>query len=158
HIGVRSICAGIAAIAVGVALESAGRHRVGARSVAPPPASSTRPVLEKGPPPRLDPPAAPARGARLEQGVVSQAAAETSAPSPSASAAFGDRFSFDEERVSFGERFVFDRKLASFNERFGGADASRAATQESTGSVLGYARAPSLDAEERAIANSATTQ
>src|SRR5262249_50924005 len=52
----------------------------------------------------------------------------------------------------------FDRKLASFNERFGGADTSLAATQESTGSVLGYARAPSPGAEEREIANSATMQ
>jgi len=147
HIGVRSICAGIAALAIGVALEPVDRHVVGAASAGLRTESALFSVFETIRPKSLDHRASLVRVASLETGSSFQSAVEESAPPASTS-----------RHDSFGERFLFDQKLASFDERFGGADTSVAEAEEGASNVLNYARLPSPGPGEHAIAQPATGQ
>jgi Protein of unknown function (DUF2778) len=160
HIGVRSICAGIAAIAVGVTLESAGRYVAGALGAGVPARSAPISALATARPKTLDHRAPLVRVASLGAAFAFEPAVEASEPSTATGygASFGERFSFDQDRISFGERFVFDQKLASFDERFAIAGNSVATSEERTGSVLSYARVPLPGAEERTIAAPASTR
>jgi Tlde1 domain len=145
HIGVRSICAGIAALAIGVALESVGRHVVGAASAGLRAESALFSVFETIRPKSLDHRASLVRVASLETGFAFESAVEESETPASTS-----------RHTSFGERFLFDQKLASFDERFAGADISVAEAEEGASNVLNYARLPSPGPGERAIAQPAT--
>jgi hypothetical protein len=145
HIGVRSICAGIAALAIGVALESVGRHVVGAASAGLRAESALFSVFETIRPKSLDHRASLVRVGSLETGFSFESAVEESEPPASTS-----------RHDSFGERFLFDQKLASFDERFAGADISVAEAEEAAGNVLNYARLPSPGPGEHAIAQPAT--
>ena len=73
HIWVRSICAGIAALAIGVALESVGRHVVGAASAGLRAESALFSVFETIRPKSLDHRASLVRVASLETGFFFQA-------------------------------------------------------------------------------------
>jgi Tlde1 domain len=145
HIGVRSICAGIAALAIGVALDSVGRHVAEAASAALWAESALFSVFETIRPKSLDHRASLVRVASLETGFAFESALEESVPPASTS-----------RHASFGERFLFDQNLASFDERFSGADISVAEPEEGARNVLNYARLPSLDPGEHAIAQPAT--
>jgi hypothetical protein len=145
HIGVRSICAGIAALAIGVALDSVGRHVAGAASVGLRAESALFSVFETIRPKSLDHRASLVRVASLETGFAFESPAEESEPPTSTS-----------RHASFGDRFLFDQKLASFDERFAGADISVAEPEEGARNVLNYARLPSPDPGEHAIAQPAT--
>jgi hypothetical protein len=145
HIWVRSICAGIAALAIGVALESVGRHVVGAASAGLRAESALSSVFETIRPKSLDHRASLVRVASLETGFAFESAVEESETPASTS-----------RHTSFGERFLFDQKLASFDERFAGADISVAEAEEGASNVLNYARLPSPGPGERAIAQPAT--
>ncbi len=145
HIWVRSICAGIAALAIGVALESVGRHVVGAASAGLRAESALFSVFETIRPKSLDHRASLVRVASLETGFTFESAVEESETPASTS-----------RHTSFGERFLFDQKLASFDERFAGADISVAEAKEDASNALNYARLPSPDAGEHAIAQPAT--
>src|SRR5262249_23302953 len=129
HIWVRSICAGIAALAIGVALESVRRHVVGAASAALRAESALFSVFETIRPKSLDHRASLVRVASLETGVAFESAIEESEALASTS-----------RHTSFGERFLFDQKLASFDERFAG---SIAEPEEGASNVLNYAGLPS---------------
>ena len=131
HIRVRSICAGIAALAVGVSLESVGRHLVGATSAGLRAESALFSVFETIRPKSLDHRASLVRVASLGTGFAFESAVEESEPPASTS-----------RHDSFGERFLFD--LASFDERFAGGDISVAETEDSDSNVLNYAHLPSL--------------
>ena len=145
YIGVRSICAGIAALAIGAALESVGRHVVGAVSAGLRVESATISVFGTIRPKSLDHRASLVRVASLETGFAFESAAEDSEPPASTS-----------RHASFGERFLFDQKLASFDERFARADIYVAETEEGASSVLNYARLSSSGLGEHAIAQPAT--
>jgi hypothetical protein len=145
HIGVRSICAGIAALAIAVALHSVGRHVAGAASVGLRTESALLSVFETVRVKSLDHRASLVRVASLETGFAFESAAEESEPPASTS-----------RHASFGERFLFDQNLASFDERFSGADISVAEPEGGARSVLNYARLPSPDPGEHAIAQPAT--
>src|SRR4029077_13173830 len=145
HIGMRSICAGIAALAIGVALGSVGRHVAEAASAALWAESALFSVFETIRPKSLDHRASLVRVASLETGFAFESALEESVPPASTS-----------RHASFGERFLFDQNLASFDERFSGADISVAEPEEGARNVLNYARLPSLDPGEHAIAQPAT--
>ena len=145
HIGVRSICAGIAALALGFALEAVGRHVVGAASAGRRAESALFSVFETIRPKSLDHRASLVRVASLETGFAVESAVEESEPPASTS-----------RHDSFGERFLFDQKLASFDERFAGMHISVAEPEEGASNMLNYARLPSLDVREYAIAQSAT--
>jgi hypothetical protein len=145
HIWVRSIYAGIAALAIGVALESVGRHVVGAASAGLRAESALFSVFEMIRPKSLDHRASLVRVASLETGFAFESAVEESETPASTS-----------RRTSFGERFLFDQKLASFDERFVGADISVAEAEEGASNVLNYARLPSPGPGEHAIAQPAT--
>jgi hypothetical protein len=147
HIGVRSICAGIAALAIGVALDSVGRHVAGAASVGLRAESALFSVFETIRPKNLDHRASLVRVASLETGFAFESAVEESEPPASTS-----------RHASFGERFLFDQKRASFDERFAGADISVAEPEEGARNVLNYARLPSPDPGEHAIAQPATSR
>jgi hypothetical protein len=141
HIGVRWICAGIAALAIGFALESVGRRVVGAASAGLLAESALFSVFETIRPKSLDHRASLVRVASLETGFAFEPAIEESEPPASTS-----------RHASFGERFLFDQKLASFDERFAGADISVAETEDGESNVLNHAHLPSPDPEEHAIA------
>src|SRR5262245_63365076 len=150
HIGVRSICAGIAALAIGVALSvgialSTGRYVVGAASAGLRADSALFSVYETIRPKTLDHRASLVRVASLEAGFAFESAVEESEPPASTS-----------PHASFGERFLFDQNLASFDERFVGADISVAEPEESASNILNYARLPSPGWGERAIPQTAT--
>ena len=98
HIGVRSICAGIAALAIGVALESVGRHVVGAASAGLRAESALFSVFEMIRPKSLDHRASLVRVASLETEFAFEPAVEESEPPASTS-----------RHASFGERFLFDK-------------------------------------------------
>jgi type VI secretion system (T6SS) effector TldE1-like protein len=157
HIGVRSICAGIAALAIGVALvaalaigvalESVGRYVVGAAGAGLRAESASISVFEPIRPKSLDHRASFVRVASLGTGFTFESAVEESEPPSSTS-----------RHDSFGERFLFDQKLASFDERFAGADISLAEAEEGASNVLNYARLPSPGRGEHAIAQPATDQ
>jgi hypothetical protein len=132
HIWVRSICAGIAALAIGVGLDSAGRHVAGAASVGLWAESALFSVFETIRPKSLDHRASLVRVASLETGFAFESAIEESETLASTS-----------RHTSFGERFLFDQKLASFDERFAGADISIAEPEEGASNVLNYAGLPS---------------
>jgi hypothetical protein len=141
----RSICAGIAALAIGVALDSVGRHVAEAASAALWAESALFSVFETIRPKSLDHRASLVRVASLETGFAFESAIEESEPPSSTS-----------RHASFGERFLFDQNLASFDERFSGADISVAEPEGGARSVLNYARLPSPDPGEHAIAQPAT--
>ncbi len=143
HIGVRSICAGIAALAVGVALESVGQHVVISAELRA--ESAPISVFEAIRPKSLDRRASLVRVASLETGLFFETAVGESEPPASTS-----------RHASFGERFLIDQKLLSFDERFAGADISVAETEEGASNVLNYARLPSPGSGEHAIAQPAT--
>jgi len=147
HISVRSICAGIAALAMGVSLESVGRHLVGATSAGLRAESALFSVFETIRPKSLDHRASLVRVASLGTGFAFESAVEESEPPASTS-----------RHDSFGERFLFDQKLASFDERFAGADISVVDAEEGASNVLKYARLPSSGPGEHAIAQPATGQ
>ena len=147
HISVRSICAGIAALAMGVSLESVGRHLVGATSAGLRAESALFSVFETIRPKSLDHRASLVRVASLGTGFAFESAVEESEPPASTS-----------RHDSFGERFLFDQKLASFAERFSGADISVVEAEEGASNVLNYARLPSPGPGEHAIAQPATGQ
>ena len=144
HIGVRSICAGIAALAIGFALESVGRRVVGAASAGLRAESALFSGFETIRPKSLDHRASLVRVASLETGFAFEPAVEESEPPASTS-----------RHASFGERFLFDQ-LASFDERFAGADISVAETEDGESNVLNYAQLPSPGPGEYAIAQPAT--
>jgi len=145
HIGVRSICAGIAALAMGVALESVGRQL--ATSAGLRAESALFSVFETIRPKSLGHRTSLVRVASLETGFAFESAVEDSQPPASTS-----------RHDSFGERFLFDQKLASFAERFSGADISVVEAEEGASNVLNYARLPSPGPGEHAIAQPATGQ
>jgi len=145
HIGVRSLCAGIAALAIGFALESVGRRVVGAASAGLRAESALFSVFETIRPKSLDHRASLVRVASLETGFAFEPAVEELEPPASTS-----------RHASFGERFLFDQELASFDERFAGADISVAETEDGESNVLNYAHLPSPGPGEHAIAQSAT--
>jgi hypothetical protein len=145
HIGVRSICTGIAALALGFALEPVGRDVVGAASAGRRAESALFSVFETIRPKSLDHRASLVRVASLETGFAVESAVEESEPPASTS-----------RHASFGERFLFDQKLASFDERFAAADISVAEPEEGASNVLNYARLPSPDPGEHAMAQPAT--
>ena len=147
HIGVRWICAGIAALAIGFALESVGRRVVGAASAGLRAESALFSVFETIRPKSLDHRASLVRVASLETEFAFEPAVEESEPPASTS-----------RHASFGERFLFDQKLASFDERFAGADISVAETEDGESNVLNYAHLPSPGPGEHAIAQPATGQ
>jgi hypothetical protein len=175
HIGVRSICACVAALAAGVALESAGRYVVGAVGAGPAAAAASLFVLETVRP-KSSPghSASPVRVASLGAGLAFEAPIQASQPPAPTSrdasfeerfrfgqelASFDDRFLFDRNLASFDQRFQLDQELASFNERFVGADLAVAERQEEEGgasSFSSYASLPSPDAGEHAAAQPAT--
>ena len=175
YIGVRSICACVAALAAGVALESAGRYVAGAVSAGPGAAAAAVSVLETvRPKSSPDHGASPVRVASLVPGLAFEAPIQRSEPAASMSrdasfeerfrlgqelASFDDRFVFDRKLASFDERFQLDRELASFNERFAGADlavAERQVEEEGASSFSSYASLPSPDAGEQVFAQPAT--
>ena len=119
HISVRSICAGIAALAMGVSLEF-GAISAGLRAE-----SALFSVFETIRPKSLDHRASLVRVASLGTGFAIESAVEESEPPASTS-----------RHDSFGERFLFDQKLASFDERFAGADISVAETEDGESNVL----------------------
>ncbi len=145
HIGVRSICAAIAALAIGVALGSVGRHVAGAANAGLRAESALFSVFETIRPKNLDHRESLVRVASLETGFTFESAIEESEPPASTS-----------RHASFGERFLFDQKLASFDERFAAADISVAEPEEGARNVLNYARLPSPDPGQHAIAQPAT--
>ena len=147
HIGVRWICAGIAALAIGFALESVGRRVVGAASAGLRAESALFSVFETIRPKSLDHRASLVRVASLETEFAFEPAVEESEPQASTS-----------RHASFGERFLFDQELASFDERFAGADISVAETEDGESNVLNYAHLPSPGPGEHAIAQPATGQ
>ena len=145
HIGVRSICIGIAALALGFALEPVGGDVVVAASAGRRAESALFSVFETIRPKSLDHRASLVRVASLETGFAVESAVEESEPPASTS-----------RHASFGERFLFDQKLASFDERFAAADISVAEPEEGASNVLNYARMPSPDPGEHAMAQPAT--
>jgi hypothetical protein len=126
YIGVRSVCAGMAALAIGFAAESVGRRVVGVPSAGQRTESALLSVFETIRPKSLDHRASLVRVASLEPGFSLKASVEESEQPPSTS-----------RHASFGERFLFD--LASFDERFGGGDISVAETKDSDSKVVNYA-------------------
>jgi hypothetical protein len=147
HIGVRSICAGIASLAIGVALDSVCRHVTGPARAILPAESAVFPAFETIRPKRLDDRASLVRVASLQTGFAFESAVQEAGPPASTS---GD--------ASFGERFLFDRELASFDERFAGANISVANVEGGTSDVLKYTSLPSLYPGERAISQPLTGQ
>jgi type VI secretion system (T6SS) effector TldE1-like protein len=140
HIGVRSICAGIAALAIGVALDSVCRHVAGPADAVLRAESAVFSGFETVRPKSLDDRGSLVRVASLETGFAFESAVQELGPPASRS-----------RDASFGERFLFDRKLASFDERFAGADISAAEVEGETSDVLNYASLPVQDPGERAI-------
>jgi hypothetical protein len=147
HIGVRSICAGIAALAVGVALESVGRYAVDAFSAGPEAEAARTTAFETVPAKRLDHRASLVHVASLATDVDFTSAIEESAAPVST-----------HRRDSFGERFLFDQGSDSFNERFASAYAFPAETEEGSGSVLSYAPAPTSVPTVSVLARPATAR
>jgi hypothetical protein len=146
HIGVRSICAGVAALTIGFAAESVGRRVVGTPSAGQRTESALLlSVFETIRPESLDHRASLVRVASLETGFSFKPSVEESEPPTSTS-----------RHASFGERFLFDQKLASFDERFADVDIPVAEPEEGASNVLNYARLPSPGPEEGAIAQPAT--
>jgi hypothetical protein len=131
HIGVRSVCAGMAALAIGFAAESVGRRVVGAPSAGQRTESALLSVFETIRPKSLDHRASLVQVASLETGFSFKPSIEESEQPASTS-----------RHASFGERFLFDQKLASFHERFAGGDISVAETEDSESNVLNYAHLP----------------
>src|SRR6516165_6183125 len=115
HIGVRSVCAGIAALAIGFAAESVGRRVIGVPSAGQRTESALLSVFETIRPKSLDHRASLVRVASLETGFSFITSVEESEQPASTS-----------RHASFG-RFLFD--LASFDERFAGGDISVAETE-----------------------------
>jgi len=127
HIGVRSICAGIAALAAGVALESVGRYAVDTFNAGLEVEPERSSVVESIPPRIFDHRASLMRVASLTDVAFTSAVEETEQPTSSI------------RRDSFGERFNVDQGRDSFKERFASAYAFPAETEESASDVLSYA-------------------
>jgi hypothetical protein len=139
HIGVRSICAGVAALTIGFAAESVGRRVVGTPSAGQRTESALLSVFETIRPESLDHRASLVRVASLFTVFSFKPSVEESEQSASTS-----------RHASFGERFLFDQKLASFDERFAGGDISVAEPEDSENNVLNYAHLPSPGPGEHA--------
>src|SRR5262249_41053826 len=139
HIGVRSVCAGMTALAIGFAAGSLGQRVVGAASAGHRAESALLSVFESIRPKSLNHSAPLVHVASLETGFAFKPAVEESEPPVSTS-----------RHDSFGERFLFDQKLASFDERFAGVDISVAETEDSESNVLNYALLPSPGPGEHA--------
>jgi len=137
HIGVRSVCAGMAALAIGFAAESVGRRVIGVPSAGQRTESALLSVFETIRPRSPDHRASPVRVASLETGFSFKTSVEESEQPASTS-----------RHASFGERFLFD--LASFDERFAGGDISVAETEDGDSNVLNYAHLPSPGPGEHA--------
>jgi hypothetical protein len=146
HIGVRSICAGIAALAVGVALESVGRYAVDAFGAGPEADAARTTAFETVPATRLDHRASLVHVASLGTDVAFTSAIDESAAPVST-----------HRRDSFGERFLFDQGSDSFNARFASAYAFPAETDD-TGSVLSYAPASTTVPTVSVLARPATAR
>src|SRR5262245_48428283 len=131
HIGVRSVCAGMTALAIGFAAGSLGQRVVGAASAGHRAESALLSVFESIRPKSLNHSASLVHVASLETGFAFKPAVEESAAPVSTS-----------RHDSFGERFLFDQKLASFDERFAGGDISVAETEDSESNVLNYVPSP----------------
>src|SRR5262249_30291092 len=142
HIGARSVCAGMTALAIGFAAGSLGQRVVGAASAGHRAESALLSVFESIRPKSLNHSASLVHVASLETGFVFKPAVEEREPPVSTS-----------RHDSFGERFLFDQKLASFDERFAGVDISVAETEDSESNVLNYVPSPSPG--EHAIAQPA---
>src|SRR5262245_61464980 len=140
-IGVRSVCAGMTALAIGFAAGSLGQRVVGAASAGHRAESPLLSVFESIRPKSLNHSASLVHVASLETGFAFKPAVEESEPPVSTS-----------RHDSFGERFLFDQKLASFDER---GDISVAETEDSESNVLNYAHLPSPGPGEQAIAQPA---
>jgi hypothetical protein len=108
HIGVRSVCAGMAALAIGFAAESVGWRVVGGPSTGQRTESALRLVFETIRPKSLDHHASLVRVASLETEFSLKPSVEEWEQSASAGARFFRR--------------AFDQKLASFDERFAGGE------------------------------------
>ena len=137
HIGVRSVCAGIAALAIGFAAESVGRRVIGVPSAGQRTESALLSVFETIRPKSLDHRASLVRVASLETGFSFITSVEESEQPASTS-----------RHASFGERFLFD--LASFDERFAGGDISVAETEDSDSKLVNYPDLPSPGLGEHA--------
>jgi hypothetical protein len=142
HIGVRSVCAGMAALAIGFAAESVGRRVVGMPSAGQRTESALLSVFETIRPKSLDDRASRVRVASLETGFSFKQESEQLASTS--------------QHDSFGERFLFD--LASFDERFAGGDISVAETEDSDSNVLNYAHLASLHASSQSITGRPTPE
>src|SRR5262249_22681995 len=134
HIGVRSVCAGMTALAIGFAAESVGRRVVGVPSAGQRTESALLSVFETIRPKSLDDRASRVRVASLETGFSFKQESEQLASTS--------------QHFFFGERFLF--ALASFDERFAGGDISVAETEDSDSNVLNYAYLPSPGPGEHA--------
>src|SRR5262249_38668639 len=130
HIGVRSVCAGMAALAIGFAAESVGWRVIGVPSAGQRTESALLSVFETSRPKSLDHRASLVRVASLETGFSFITSVEESEQPASTS-----------RHASFGERFLFD--LASFDERFAGGNISVAEAEDSDSKVVNYADLPS---------------
>jgi hypothetical protein len=139
HIGVRSACAGMAALAIAFAAGSVCRRVVGVPSAGQRPESAVLSVFETIRPKSLDHRGSLVHVASLETGFSFNASVEESEQPASTS-----------RQASFGERFLFDRKLASFDERFAGAGIPIADVEAATTNLLKYARSPPQDTGEHA--------
>src|SRR5262249_42793549 len=137
HIGVRSVCAGMAAMAIGFAAESVGRRVVGGASAGHRAESALLSVFASIRPKSLNHSASLVHVASFETGFAFTPSVEESEPPMSTS-----------RHASFGERFLFD--LASFDERFAGEDISVAETEDSDSKVVTYADLPSPGPGEHA--------
>jgi Protein of unknown function (DUF2778) len=143
HIGVRSVCAGMAALAIGFAAESVGRRVVGVPSAGQRTESALLSVFETIRPKSLDDRASRVRVASLETGFSFKGSVEEA-----------EQLASTSQHASFGERFLFD--LASFDERFAGGDISVAETEDSDSNVLNYAHLASPGPGEHASSQSVT--
>ena len=133
----RSVCAGIAALAIGVALGSVCRHVAGPADAVLRAESTVFSGFETVWPKSLDDRGSLVRVASLFP--FESAIQEVRSPASTS------------RDASFGERFLFDRKLASFDERFAGADISIEEMEGGTSDLLNYASLRVKDPKEHAI-------
>ena len=118
HIGVRWICAGIAALAIGFALESVGRRVVGAASGVLRAEPALFSLFETIRPKSLDHRASLVRVASLETEFAFEPAVEESEPPAPTS-----------RHASFGERFLFDQNDTKCHRRMRKRPASSATSR-----------------------------
>jgi hypothetical protein len=174
HVGMRLILTGIAALiagfALGLSLQSEGRHEIGSADAELQAESPRQSVFGTIHPKRFDLPAllgsqisdgSQVRLAGLGTDVAFAAAVEKTDRRSDPPVSTRQPMSFD-GGFSFDERFLLDQPSDSFDHRFAaaavspaGAPAMTAETEEGTGSVLRIASLPSPDPGQRAMANPA---